>query len=133
MMLAARCRFLEGRVNGPLQNTKDHRWRQVEHFAASGNLALVAVIGNLAVYQRLTVVYTAGSRHIRIRNVLCKQGVVPQFAGAVWQITPEGRGLITWKKHRKTLGAHAKVQMANSHLGHFGFAKRAGTHGFEYS
>ena len=49
MMLAIRGRFLERRVDSPLQYTKDHGWWQVEHLAAGGDLALVAVIGYLAV------------------------------------------------------------------------------------
>ena len=133
MVLAARGLFLKRRVESPFQNAQNHGRRQMEHLAAGGHLALVAVVGNLAVYQRFTVVDTAGTRHIRIRHVLCEQGIVPEFAGPVGQVSPEGRGLVTGKKHRKALGAHAQVQMTNFHLGDFGFAKRTSTHVAEYN
>jgi hypothetical protein len=79
------------------------------------------------------MVNAAGACHIWVCNVLSKQGVVPEFAGLVRQATPEGRGLVAWEKYRKTLWTHAQVQIAHFHLGDFGFAKRAGTHGEEYS
>ena len=133
MVLAARGRFLERRVDGPLENAQDHGRRQMEHLAASGHLAIVAVVGNLAIYQRLAVVDATGACHVRVCNVLSKQGVVPEFAGLVRQVSSEGRGLVTGEKRRKALGAHAQVQMTDFHLGDFGFTKRAGTHEGEYS
>lgn len=133
MVLAARGRFLERRVDGPLENAQDHGRRQMEHLAAGGRLALVAVVRNFTIHQWFTMVNAAGACHVRVRHVLCKQGIVPELAGLVRQVSSEGRGLVTGKKRRKALGAHAQVQMTDFHLGDFGFAKRAGTHEGEYS
>ena len=133
MVLAARRRFLERGINGALQNTKNHGWRQVKHLATGSDLALVSVIGNLTVYQQFTMIDTAGPSHIRVGHILCQQRVVPQLTGFIRQVAPQSSSLIAGEKRRKTLRAHTKVQMTYFHLGHFCFAKRAGCHGFEYS
>lgn len=105
----------------------------MEHLTAGSHLTLITVIGNLTVYQRFAMVNATSSRHIRVGHVLCKQRVVPKFAGFVRHVSPKSRRLIAGEKYRETLGTHTQVQVADSHLSDFGFTKRASCHGFEYS
>ena len=55
----------------------------MERFTTCRHLALVAVIRNLAVYQRFTMIDATGTSHVRVLQVFCNHGVVPQFTGLV--------------------------------------------------
>ena len=117
-------------VERTLEDGKHLRRRQVEHLAAGRHLAGHPVVGNVTFGQGLAVIDAAGARHIGVRGSLRLEGVVPQFAGTVRQVVAQGHRLIAREKRRKALGTNAQVEVADFHLGHFRFAKRAVIHGF---
>ena len=116
--------FLEGGIQRTLQNLQHLRRRQVEHLAASRHLSGNPVVGNVPVHERFTVVDAAGTRHVRVRDVLRLEGVVPELARAVGHVTAQGHRLVAREERREALGADAQVEMAYFLLHHFGFAKR---------
>jgi hypothetical protein len=79
------------------------------------------------------VIDAAGTRHIGVGSVLRLEGIVPQFARTIRDVSAQGHCLVAREKRRKALGANTQVQMAYFLLDDFRFAKRAYTHGHEYS
>ena len=111
MMFSFFRNLLERMFQGALQKRDCHGRRHVEHFTASGNLAIVTVVRELARNKRFSVVNAARIFANRVLHVLGKQSLEPEFAGLVRQVAAEGHGLVAWEKRRIALGANAQVQM----------------------
>ena len=83
----------------------------MEHLAASGDLAVVAVIREFSLHQRFAVIDAARGFANRVLHILGKQGLEPELAGLVGEVAAEGHCLVAREKRRIALGANAQVQM----------------------
>ena len=90
----------------------------MEHFAASGNLAIVTIVREFSLNKWFAMVDAARIFANRILHILGEQRLKPEFAGLVGQVAAEGHGLITRKKRRIALRANAQVQMLELDLRH---------------
>ena len=111
MVLALFSNLLEGVFQGALQERDGHGRRHVEHLAASGDLAVVAVIREFSLHQRFAVVDAVRVFANGVLHVLGKERLEPELAGLVGEVAAEGHGLVTREKRRIALGANAQVQM----------------------
>ena len=110
--------LLERMFQSSLQERNRHGRRHMEHFAASGNLAIVTVIREFACGKRFSVVNAARIFANRVLHILGKQGLEPEFAGLVGQVAAESHGLVAREKRRIALRANAQVQMLELDLCH---------------
>ena len=111
MVLALFSNLLEGVFQGAFQERDGHGRRHVEHFAASGDLAIVTVIRELSIHELFAVIDTADISANRVLHVLGQQSLEPEFAGLVRQVTAEGHSLVAREKRRIALRANTQVQM----------------------
>ena len=90
----------------------------MEHFAASGNLAVVTIIGQFTIDKRFTMVNATRTFTNRILHILGKERLEPEFARLIRQVAAEGHGLVTGEKRRIAFGANAQVQMLELDFSH---------------
>ena len=133
MMLTLFRRLLERVFQGTLQKLNRHGRRHVEHLAAVRHLAVVTVIREFSLHQRFAVINAARVFANGVLHILGKERLEPELAGLVSEVAAEGHRLVAREKRRKTLGAHAQVQMRELDLRHLRFAIRASIHMIEYS
>ena len=110
--------LLERMFQSALQKRDGHGRRHMEHFAASGNLAIVTVIRKFAYSKRFTVINAARVFANGVLHILGKERLEPELAGLVGQVAAEGHGLVAREKRRIALRANAQVQMLELDLCH---------------
>lgn len=106
MMLALFCRLLERVFQSTFQKRYRHRRRHVKHFTTSRHLAVVAIIREFTLHQRLAVINAARIFANRVLHILCKERFEPEFSGLVRKVTTESHSLVAREKRRIALGAN---------------------------
>ena len=127
MMLSLLRGRLERVFQGMLEQADRELGSQVEHLAALRDQSIVAVIGQLSLNQRFTMV-DALRRFGHGGELLGLEGLEPKFASRVAEFATERRGLVTREKRRKALGTYSQIQCVDFDVRYFRIAKRALTH-----
>ena len=106
MMLTLFRRLLERVFQSTLQKRYRHRRRHVKHFTTSRHLAIVAIIREFTLHQRLAVVDAARIFTNGVLHIFSEKRLEPKLAGLVRQVAAKSHGLVAREKRRIALGAN---------------------------